>query len=73
LKTSGFEYRGKTEGGYEKHYHLDGSRVHIRPDGEIVRTGPKMTPQAGGKKYRPRIGPDSNPTTSHNTGETLID
>jgi beta-lactam-binding protein with PASTA domain len=71
LEKEGFEYRGKTAGGYEKYYHSDGSRVHIRPDGEVVKTGPKITPKGGGKKYRPRIGPNGKPTTFHNTGEKL--
>jgi len=65
LKKSGYVAKGTTPGGYEKWYHPDGSRVQIRPDGEVVRTAPK----ADG--YRPRIGPDGNRTSSHNTGERV--
>ncbi|MGH9822316.1 MAG: RHS repeat domain-containing protein, partial [Blastocatellia bacterium] len=66
LRETGFEYKGTTPGGYEKWYHPDGSRVQIRPDGEVVRSGPKA-----GQGYRPRIGPDGQPTASHNTGERV--
>jgi RHS repeat-associated protein len=65
LEQAGFKFKGLTEGGYEKWYAPDGSRVQIRPDGEVVRTDPKTD------GYRPRIGPDGNRTDSHNTGETL--
>jgi RHS repeat-associated protein len=71
LKDVGFENKGTTPGGYEKWYHPDGSRVQIRPDGEVVRSAPKTSPAGGGAKYRPRIGPDGKPTTSHNTGEKV--
>ncbi|HEY6805045.1 MAG TPA: RHS repeat-associated core domain-containing protein [Pyrinomonadaceae bacterium] len=71
LEEGGFENKGTTSGGYEKWYHEDGSRVQIRPNGEVVRSGPKITPTGGGPKYRPRIGQDGNPTSSHNTGEKV--
>jgi beta-lactam-binding protein with PASTA domain len=65
LEKNGFKNRGTTPGGYEKWYYPDGSRVQIRPDGEIVRTAPKID------GYRPRIGPDGARTDSHNTGERV--
>jgi hypothetical protein len=67
----GFEYKGRTPGGYEKWYHPDDSRVQIRPNGEIVRTGPRRQSEGGGPAYRPRIGPDGKSTPSHNTGERV--
>ena len=70
LKNSGFEYKGKTPGGYDKYYHPDGSRVQIRPDGEIVRTAPKVQNSDPNKSgYRPRIDSDGELTEEHNTGE----
>ena len=69
LKGKGFQYKGRTEGGYEKYYHPDGSQVQIRPNGEITRSAPN----AGGG-YRPRVDqfgkviPRSSP---HSTGEIL--
>jgi RHS repeat-associated protein len=65
LEENGFKNKGTTPGGYEKWYHPDGSRVQIRPDGEIVRTGPKVD------GYRPRIDAEGNRTDSHNTGERV--
>ncbi|PWK46336.1 RHS repeat domain-containing protein [Pleionea mediterranea] len=71
LEGTGFEHQGETEGGYDKWYHPDGSRVQIRPDGEVVRNGPKITPEGGGKKFRPRYDPKGNKTKEHNTGERI--
>jgi hypothetical protein len=73
LEKAGFKRMPNTRGGYERWYHSDGSRVHIRPNGGVVRTGPKVTPTGGGKQYRPRIGPDGKRTDSHNTGEKVSD
>ena len=77
LRNVGYEYRGFTAGGYEKWYHPDGSRVQIRPSGEVTRVGPKVKPADGGKKYNPAIGSDGRilrtPEEIHNTGENLID
>ncbi|MBC6419043.1 MAG: hypothetical protein GDA44_09775, partial [Prochloron sp. SP5CPC1] len=76
LRNKGFDYRGVTPGGYEKWYHPDGSRVQIRPNGEVTRQGPKIIPTDGGKKYRPAIGPNgerlTTPQEIHNTGENLL-
>jgi hypothetical protein len=53
------------------HLHIEGDicldvvcesyKIFERPDGNIKRG------------YRPRIGPDGKPASSHDTGETLID
>lgn len=71
LKELGFSEIGKTQGGYEKWYHSDGSKVYIRPNGEIVRTGPKIK-SLNGETYRPRFGPDGKRTSEHNTGEEIV-
>jgi hypothetical protein len=52
--------------------------VFIRPNGEVVRTGPKVPPLGGGKKYSPRFDqqgqeiPDNPGGNEHNTGEILL-
>jgi RHS repeat-associated protein len=72
LADAGFVNKGTTGGGYEKWYHPDGSRVQVRPDGEVIRTGPKIqNPDPNLRGYRPRIGPDGKITESHNPGEYL--
>ncbi|MDM8563860.1 PASTA domain-containing protein, partial [Candidatus Marithioploca araucensis] len=74
LEKLGFKDNGTSPGGYEKWYHPDGSRVYIKPDNSISRTGPKIkNPDPNKRGYRPRIGPDGKPTSSHNTGETVVD
>jgi RHS repeat-associated protein len=74
LEKLGFKDNGTSPGGYEKWYHPDGSRVYIKPDGSISRTGPKIkNPDPNKRGYRPIIGPDGKPTSSHNTGETVVD
>jgi hypothetical protein len=70
LEKAGFEYKGSTAGGYDKFYHPDGSKVQIRPDGEVVRTGPKIK-SAEGKSYNPRVDQHGQFTQTHNTGEVL--
>ncbi|MFB2836036.1 PASTA domain-containing protein [Floridanema evergladense] len=42
LNVQGFQFKSSTSGGYETFEHPDGSIIHIRPSGEIVRTGPKI-------------------------------
>ncbi len=72
IRQAGFEHKGTTPGGYVKYRHPDGSRVQIRPNGEVVRTGPKVrNPDPNLPGFRPRIGPDGKPTPSHNTGEII--
>jgi beta-lactam-binding protein with PASTA domain len=76
LAAQGFQFKTQTIGGYENFEHPDGSIIHIRPTGEIVRTGPKIR-GTNGKYYRRRYNqygeqikfiPGDN---THNTGENL--
>jgi len=62
LERAGFKYQGRTPGGYEKWSHADGSKVQIRPNGEVVRSASRGR----------RFGPDGEQTSSHNTGETIL-
>jgi RHS repeat-associated protein len=71
LEDAGFSPKGETKGGYKEYRHPDGSRIWIRPNGDIVRLNPKVQPEGGGKGYRPRIGPDGTRIGTHNTGEKL--
>jgi RHS repeat-associated protein len=78
LEEAGFERGSKTSGGYERWRNSDGSEIWVRPDGEIVRLGPKEIPEGKtfgkDKMYRPRYGPNGKrlgPGDSHNTGEIL--
>jgi beta-lactam-binding protein with PASTA domain len=76
LTAHGFQFKTQTIGGYENFEHPDGSIIHIRPTGEVVRTGPKIR-GANGKHYRRRYNqygeqikfiPGAN---THSTGENL--
>ncbi len=76
LINQGFQFKTQTQGGYETFQHPDGSQIHIRPNGEIVRTGPKI--KAGdGKSYRRRYNQYGNQiefvsgAKTHNTGEII--
>ena len=76
LITYGFYPKATTVGGYQSFAHPDGSIVHIRPDGEIVRTGPKIRGVTG-KSYRRRYDQHGNQIKfipgagTHGTGERL--
>lgn len=76
LNDRGFQFTTRTAGGYETFEHPDGSRIHIRPNGEVVRTGPKIRGE-NGKSYRRRYDPSGNQiqfipgTNTHQTGEIL--
>jgi len=75
LEKAGFKQGKTTAGGYQHWKHSDGSEIWIRPNGEIVRVGPKIKSTNTGKLYSPRFGPDGRqlkPTDSHNTGEIII-
>lgn len=54
LSAQSFKFKSSTTGGYETFEHPDGSIIHIRPSGEIVRTGPKILASSG--KYSNRQG-----------------
>lgn len=71
LKDAGFKPQSITKGGYEQWRHPDGSRIWIRPDGEVIRLGPK-TVSPEGNSFRPRFNPDGSPSSTHNTGERII-
>ncbi|MEG4987696.1 hypothetical protein QUB08_18255 [Microcoleus sp. BR0-C5] len=77
IADSGFVFKTKTEGGYETFEHPDGSLIHIRPAGEIVRTGPKIKNDRG-KSYRRRYDQFGNQiqfmpgSNTHSTGENII-
>lgn len=68
LAASGFAFRHQTQGGYREFRHEDGSRIWIRPNGEVVRLSPKIT----GQKQRSRYAPSGMITESHSTGEKIV-
>jgi hypothetical protein len=76
LAAQGFKFKTSTAGGYESFEHPDGSIIHIKPTGEVVRTGPKICGTSG-KYCRRRYNqhgeqiefiPGAN---THSTGENL--
>lgn len=70
IADAGFELRSSTKGGYLRYVHQDGSKLWIKPTGEVVRLGPKIT-SGGGKKYNPRYDQAGRLTKSHSTGEVI--
>ncbi|MEG4232192.1 PASTA domain-containing protein [Microcoleus sp. Pol11C3] len=77
LESYGFQFQTSTKGGYQTFEDPDGSIIHIRPNGEIVRTGPKIR-GTDGKTYRRRYNLDGNQikfepgANTHSTGEKVI-
>ena len=71
LSSEGFAREKTTDGGYIRYGHADGSKVWIRPDGEVQRLGPKKDAGSQAKNYHPRYGPDGERTQSHSTGERV--
>jgi len=71
LDDAGFEYHHTTRGGYRQWIHPDGSQVWVKPNGEIVRLGPKVKGRSG-KAHRPRFDQHGKRTQSHSTGEKLV-
>jgi hypothetical protein len=69
LREGGYEYHGTTKGGYVQYRNPDGSVVWIRPNGEVIRLAPKVTPSGGGKPYNPRIDAGGKRISTHNPGE----
>ena len=69
LRGKGFEYHSTSKGGYVRYRHPGGSEVYIRPNGEVGRLGPKVTPGGGGKPYHPRVDANGNRIDTHNPGE----
>jgi RHS repeat-associated protein len=76
LEKEGFK-RKPPSGSYERWRHPDGSEVRIRPDGEVIRTGPKQWKSDGSGKFTPRYGPDGEKipfqpgADTHSTGEMV--
>lgn len=66
-----FRFKNTTAGGYRQWKHADGSVIWIRPNGEVVRTGPKIR-SSSGKMYAPRIDQYGRRASEHNTGEFLV-
>jgi hypothetical protein len=76
-----FAFAKETGGGYRRYASPDGSEIWIRPDGEVVRTGPKIDPGPNQKNYRdrydqygnrlPRHDEHGNPLNNHSTGERV--
>jgi len=72
LKEAGFNDKGETAGGYREFEHEDKSKIYIRPDGEVVRTGPKVQiPDENKRGYRPRVDQHGKITQDHSTGEIV--
>lgn len=69
IQQAGYTYHGTSAGGYVRYRHPSGAEIHIRPNGEIIRLGPPVTPQGGGRPYHPRIDYQGNPIPTHSTGE----
>lgn len=78
MEKLGFRRLPNTGGGYERWKHPDGSEIQIRPNGEVVRTGPSQPKADGTGNFKPRIDPTGQeipfkpggPNT-HNTGEIV--
>jgi len=67
MEQAGFRFHDvEGGGGYREFRHPDGSEIWIRPSGEIVRLGPKVT-----GKHRARYDQRGKKTASNNTGEKL--
>jgi len=54
LDEVGFPFHHTTRGGHKQFGHPDGSQVWIKPNGDVVRLGPKVKGRAT-KKYRARF------------------
>src|SRR5262249_33769607 len=57
IRNQGFEYHGTTRGGYVRYRHADGSEIWIRPNGEVMRYGPRVE----GRPGHPRLDRFGNP------------
>jgi RHS repeat-associated protein len=71
LRNRGFRYHGTTRGGYVQYRRPDGSIVWVRPNGQVIRLGPKVPPSGGGKPYNPRVDADGNLIGTHNPPEFI--
>jgi hypothetical protein len=70
LVSRGYECKGRTPGGYVEYKHPNGTKVWIRPDGEVITIKREWFPN-GSKKIDVRYHWDGTPVTDygHNTGE----
>jgi hypothetical protein len=66
IRDHGFRLHGTTDGWYVRYRHPDGSDIWIRPNGQVVRLGPKPP----GVRNRPRYDSSGNPA-DHPQGEFL--
>ena len=71
VRDRGFRYHNTTKGGYVRYDHPDGSRIWVRPDGQVIRLGPKIFPPGGGKGYRPHVDRDGKPVDTHDPDEWI--
>jgi hypothetical protein len=71
IRRAGYTYHGTSAGGYVRYRHPSGAEIQIRPNGEVIRLGPPVTPRGGGRPHRPRIDSRGNPSPTHSTGESL--
>lgn len=72
IRNAGYNYHGTTAGGYVRYRHPSGAEIQIRPNGEVIRLGPPVTPQGGGRPYHPRIDDQGNRIPTHSTGEFVV-
>jgi len=56
IRSQGFQLHGTTSGGYVRYRHPDGSEIWIRPNGEVMRLGPRPP----GQRHRPRYDSSGN-------------
>ena len=68
VRSQGYHYHHTTKGGYVLYRH-NGAQIWIRPNGQVIRTGPPVPPSGGGKMYNPRVDPSGNSITTHNPNE----
>ena len=71
ILEAGFSPRSRTRGGYIEFRHPDGSKLWVRPTGELVRMGPKVQSTMFRRFYNPRFDQHGKPTELHSTGEVL--
>ncbi|MFI6169032.1 hypothetical protein ACIBCN_19800 [Nocardia sp. NPDC051052] len=73
-ENSGFAKWGReTPGEYIRYDNGDGSKIFIRPDGEIECLAAKVDAGPNSKDWHPHIGPDTGKwTNEHNTGERVV-
>ncbi|MFD6549670.1 polymorphic toxin-type HINT domain-containing protein, partial [Streptomyces sp. NPDC058398] len=73
IEASGFVFHSESKSGYIRYRHNDGSEVYIRPDGEVMRLGPKVRPASGeGKSYHPRLDSEGNVTQDHDPKTEMV-